>query len=69
MIFSTKLFQSVLLAVILASPALAAPWPSTSKHETHRVRELARDFKLEAFHPASTFEVRILLYDDRVGQH
>lgn len=58
MVFLTKFFTSVLLAVFLASPALSAPWPSDSKHVTHRVRNVGRDFKLESFHPESSFEVR-----------
>ena len=53
------LFTSVLLAV-LAAPALAAPWPVSSKHETHRVRHYGRDLavRVETYHPKSSFEVR-----------
>lgn len=61
MVFSHKVFTSVLLAVLFASSSFAAPWPSTSKHATHRVRDISSDLKLETFHPASTFEVRARL--------
>lgn len=61
MVFSSrKLFVSVLLAVGSYSTlfAEAAPWPATSKHATHRVREIRRDLQVETFHPDSTYEVR-----------
>lgn len=54
-----KLFSSVLLALLYASTATAAPWPTTSKHSTHRVRNVGRDLKIETFHPESSYEVRI----------
>ena len=52
-----KVFASVFLAVLCASTASAAPYPSGAKHATHRTREIRRDFKLETFHPESTYEV------------
>lgn len=51
-----KLFSSVLLALLYASTATAAPWPTTSKHSTHRVRNVGRDLKIETFHPESSYE-------------
>ncbi|KAF8633045.1 hypothetical protein AX17_004689 [Amanita inopinata Kibby_2008] len=51
-----KFFSSVLLAVLYASTALSAPWPQSSKHITHRTREIASGFTLETFHPASKYE-------------
>lgn len=51
-----KFFASVLLAVVYASTSLAAPWPMTSKHATHRTRDVAHGLQIETFHPASTFE-------------
>ncbi|KAH8107793.1 Fungalysin metallopeptidase-domain-containing protein [Cristinia sonorae] len=54
--FSKKFFASVLLAVSCASMSLAAPWPASLKHTTHRVRDITPDFRLETFHPESTFE-------------
>ncbi|KAI9434882.1 Fungalysin metallopeptidase-domain-containing protein [Lactarius indigo] len=54
----SKLLSSVLIALLYASTTNANPWPSTSKHATHRTRTLGADggFKLETFHPESTFE-------------
>ncbi|KAI0075127.1 hypothetical protein K474DRAFT_1676603 [Panus rudis PR-1116 ss-1] len=54
--FSTKFFASVFLAVVCASSAIAAPWPLDAKHTTHRTREITPDFRVETFHPESTFE-------------
>ncbi|KAH9030751.1 Fungalysin metallopeptidase-domain-containing protein [Lactarius pseudohatsudake] len=55
----SKLFTSVLIALLYASSTSANPWPSTSKHATHRTRSLGADgtLKLETFHPESIFEV------------
>ncbi|KAF5351188.1 hypothetical protein D9756_008180 [Leucocoprinus leucothites] len=52
----TKFFTSVLLAIAYAGTASAAPWPASSKHTTHRLRQVTRDLEIETFHPASTFE-------------
>lgn len=56
--FSRKFFASILLAVSVASSVSAAPWPFTAKHTTHRVRDIAPDFQLTAYHPESSYEVR-----------
>jgi len=56
MVSFNKFFTSVLLAVVYASSALAAPWPLDSKHATHRTRIVGRGLHLETFHPVSTFE-------------
>ncbi|KAJ7477392.1 Fungalysin metallopeptidase-domain-containing protein [Mycena latifolia] len=57
MVAFNKFFTSVLLAIVYASSgALAAPWPTSSKHATNRVRVVGRGLKLNTFHPASTFE-------------
>ncbi|KAH9013761.1 Fungalysin metallopeptidase-domain-containing protein [Lactarius hengduanensis] len=54
----SKLLSSVLIALLYASTTSANPWPSTSKHATHRTRSLGADgtLKLETFHPESIFE-------------
>ncbi|KAI9434880.1 Fungalysin metallopeptidase-domain-containing protein [Lactarius indigo] len=54
----SKLLSSVLIALLYASTTSANPWPSTSKHATHRTRTFGADgsLKLETFHPESTFE-------------
>ncbi|KAI0765479.1 Fungalysin metallopeptidase-domain-containing protein [Fomes fomentarius] len=51
-----KVFASVFLAVLCASTANAVPYPLTSKYATHRTREISADFKLEAYHPSSSYE-------------
>ncbi|KXN84352.1 Extracellular metalloproteinase mep [Leucoagaricus sp. SymC.cos] len=56
MVAFNKFFTSVLLAITYAGVTSAAPWPSTSKHATHRVRQVTRDLQIETFHPESTFE-------------
>lgn len=55
--FARKFFTSVVLAISLAPTLLAAPWPVSSKHVTHRMRELGPNLVLTTFHPESTFEV------------
>lgn len=55
--FSRKFFASIVLAIACASSSAAAPWPSSSKHTTHRVREISPDLQLETYHPESTYEV------------
>ncbi|KZV85209.1 putative extracellular elastinolytic metallo proteinase precursor [Exidia glandulosa HHB12029] len=51
-------FTSGFLAVafMIASGALAAPWPSSSKHATHRLRSLPNGKRVLAFHREPTFE-------------
>lgn len=58
---SSKFFSAVLLAILYASYANAAPWPATARHPTHRVRSLgSRALKVETFHPKSIFKVCLL---------
>ena len=52
-----KVFASVFLAVLCAHTATAVPYPVTSKYATHRTREISPDFKIEAYHPLSSYEV------------
>ena len=54
-----KVFASVFLAVLCASSVSAVPYPANSKFATHRTREISRDFKLETYHPESSYEVRL----------
>ncbi|KAG7091369.1 hypothetical protein E1B28_010409 [Marasmius oreades] len=56
MVSFNKFFSTVLLAVLYATHATAAPWPLSSKHSTHRIRHIGRDLKVEAFHPQSDFK-------------
>ncbi|KAJ7253783.1 Fungalysin metallopeptidase-domain-containing protein [Mycena rebaudengoi] len=60
MLHLPKFLTAVLLAVVYASTATAAPAPapvfSSAKHTTHRRRELRSGLTLEAYHPASTYE-------------
>ncbi|KAF9004975.1 hypothetical protein BDZ89DRAFT_1145365 [Hymenopellis radicata] len=51
-----KFFSSVFLAIIYASSAAAAPWPTDAQHTTHRVHHISRDLQLKAYHPRSTFK-------------
>ncbi|KAL0957837.1 hypothetical protein HGRIS_000022 [Hohenbuehelia grisea] len=55
MVSFNKFFKSVLLAVMVASSATAAPYPGSAKHATHRTRELGK-VTVETFNPKSTFE-------------
>ncbi|KAF9020871.1 hypothetical protein BDZ89DRAFT_1164034 [Hymenopellis radicata] len=52
MVCVTKLLSFVLLAV----SANAAPWPTYSKHATHRTRYIGRDLKVETYHPKTTYQ-------------
>ncbi|KAJ3514000.1 hypothetical protein NLJ89_g2625 [Agrocybe chaxingu] len=47
MVAFKKLLSSIFVALAYASSASAAPWPMTSKHSTHRTRNLARGLALE----------------------
>ena len=51
-----KVFASVFLAVLSASTTTAIPFPVSSKFATHRTREISQDFKIEVYHPQSTYE-------------
>ncbi|KDQ21544.1 hypothetical protein BOTBODRAFT_99893 [Botryobasidium botryosum FD-172 SS1] len=42
--------------LLAATSVLASPWPETSKHATHRAREVAPGFKVHAYQPVSTYE-------------
>ncbi|KAK0185335.1 Fungalysin metallopeptidase-domain-containing protein [Armillaria mellea] len=48
--------SSVFLAVFLATVSHAAPWPTASKHSTHRRRTIGRDLTIDTYHPESTFK-------------
>ncbi|KAJ7479620.1 Fungalysin metallopeptidase-domain-containing protein [Mycena latifolia] len=52
----TTLLTSVLLAVLYASCASAAPIVDSSKHATHSRRQLVNGRTLTTYHPASSFE-------------
>ncbi|KAJ8087751.1 hypothetical protein PM082_006588 [Marasmius tenuissimus] len=56
MVAFNKFFSSVLLAVLCATCGNAAPWPTSSKHSTHRVRSLGNGLKVESFHPSSNYK-------------
>ncbi|KII91236.1 hypothetical protein PLICRDRAFT_173122 [Plicaturopsis crispa FD-325 SS-3] len=62
MVCFNKFFTSVFLAVVFASSSLAAPWPTDSKHATHRVRMISRDLQIETYHPESSYET----YEDGI---
>lgn len=49
-------FSRIALGVTLLGSALAAPWPDSFRHATHRKREMQNGLKITAFHPASHFE-------------
>ncbi|RDB18624.1 Extracellular metalloproteinase MEP [Hypsizygus marmoreus] len=51
-----KLSTAAFLAVFYAPVAIAGPFEARSKHATHRMRSLSRNFEIETYHPASTFE-------------
>ncbi|CDO72836.1 hypothetical protein BN946_scf185002.g21 [Trametes cinnabarina] len=51
-----RIFASVLLAVLCATTVTAVPYPASSKFATHRTREISPDFKIEVYHPESTYE-------------
>ena len=64
---SKKFVSSVFLAVAYAS--LTSAFMNSeggSTHATHRTRDISREFKVEAYHPASTFEVGPHSYSDYV---
>ncbi|KAK1217062.1 hypothetical protein PQX77_020291 [Marasmius sp. AFHP31] len=56
MVVFNKFFSSVLLAVLCATYGNAAPWPTSSKHSTHRVRSIGNGLKVESFHPSSNYK-------------
>ena len=55
-------FSRLALGTALLGSALATPWPESIKHATHRKREMFNGAKVTAFHPASQFEVSILVH-------
>ena len=57
--FSQKFIASVFLAVACASSAIAAPYVSSTKYATHRVRDISSEFQLTTYHPESSYEVCI----------
>ncbi|KAF9020455.1 hypothetical protein BDZ89DRAFT_958355 [Hymenopellis radicata] len=56
MVAFNNVLSSVLLVIVYASSSIAAPWPTDSKHTTHRVRHISRQLKLNTYHPRSTFK-------------
>ncbi|GLB39380.1 putative fungalysin metallopeptidase (M36) [Lyophyllum shimeji] len=56
MVAFNKFFTSVFLAIAYASTTSAFAIPSEAKHATHRTRHVGRGLKVEAFHPASSYE-------------
>ncbi|KAK7038840.1 hypothetical protein VNI00_010470 [Paramarasmius palmivorus] len=56
MVAFNKFFSSVLLAVLYATYSNAAPWPTSAKHGTHRVRNIGRGLSVEAFHPTTDYK-------------
>ena len=54
---SGAFFRSVVLAVVCAGAALAAPFAGSLKHTTIQRREISLDLVIESFHPESSFEV------------
>ena len=56
--FSAYMLALAAILVLDFDAVLAAPWPAASKLGTHRVQHLRRGIKIEAYHPASTYEVR-----------
>nr|BBI93468.1 metalloprotease [Pleurotus salmoneostramineus] len=55
MVAFNKFFTSVFLAVAYASVSSAVPYDASMKHATHRVREVGRGLKVEAYHPATSY--------------
>ena len=54
MAFFTKLAA---VALMIASGVIAAPWDSTSRYTTHRVRSVGPNkVQMQSYHPPSTFE-------------
>ncbi|KAI0357172.1 hypothetical protein OH77DRAFT_1399444 [Trametes cingulata] len=53
---SYNFFKSVLLAVLFASVASAAPFAGSLKHTSISVREVSSGVLVESFHPESSFE-------------
>ncbi|KDR76563.1 hypothetical protein GALMADRAFT_246959 [Galerina marginata CBS 339.88] len=57
MAFFTKSFFPLILAILLATYAEAAPWPIYARHATHRTRHIGRrSMKIDSYHPKSTFK-------------
>ncbi|KAG9058167.1 hypothetical protein FS842_000921 [Serendipita sp. 407] len=50
------IFSKLALAAASIAGAAAAPWESTSKHGTHRARQVARDLQVESYHPPNTYK-------------
>jgi hypothetical protein len=55
-----KLFSTVLLAVLFATTE-ANPVPDIANGATGHIHQVTRDLSIEAFHPASSFEVRAVM--------
>lgn len=45
------------IALMIASGVIAAPWDTTSRHTTHRVRSVGPNkVQIQSYHPPSAFE-------------
>lgn len=51
-----SLSPAFLTLAVFCTSALAAPWPETVKHTTHRVRTLPNGLKIRSYHPESTYQ-------------
>lgn len=59
MVAFNRFFASVFLAIVCSSSgAFAAPLEPSAKLATHRVRSSGSAVPVEAYHPASTYQVR-----------
>ncbi|KAH9911363.1 Fungalysin metallopeptidase-domain-containing protein [Epithele typhae] len=54
--FSNAFFRSVVLAVVCAASASAAPFASSLKHTTIQVRNISPSLVVESFHPEASLE-------------
>ena len=57
--FLCKFFESVFLALILATTAASSPLPASLKPTTLRVHEISPGVVINSFHPESLFEASI----------
>lgn len=55
MVFSIRVSTVLVLAASVSS-VLGAPWPSTSKHSTHRYRTLSNGVVAKSYQPESVYE-------------
>ena len=55
--FTSTFFQSIYLAVALASAVSAAPFSGSAKLRSFQTRAVSSRLAVESFHPESSFEV------------